>query len=61
MKVDILSKRRNISDLLHTVVVDLIGFGTTAWAIMPTPGKFYLYVFFLPFIPYVFDDYIFQS
>ena len=61
MKVDILSKRRYVPDLLYSVVVDLIGFGTAAWAVMPTPGKFYLYVLFLLFIPYVFDDYIFQS
>jgi hypothetical protein len=61
MEVDILPKRRNVPDLLYPVVMDLIGFDTAAWAAMPTPGKFNLYVFFLPFIPYVFDDYIFQS
>lgn len=61
MKIDILSKRRNVPDLLYSVVMDLIGFDTAAWAAMPAPGEFNLYVLFLPFIPYVFDDYIFQS
>jgi hypothetical protein len=61
MKIDILSKRRNVPDLLYSVVMDLIGFDTAAWAAMPAPGEFNLYVLFLPFIPYVFYNYIFQS
>jgi len=60
MKIDILSKGRNIPNLLHPVVVDLIGFGAAAGARMPTPRKFDLNMFFF-IIPYLFNDYIFQS